>query len=311
VDAAAATSVFPLSGVSANVPVEFPDRAPASPGERPGAEFVTATPGYFRLMSIPVMRGRDFEDFDRADSAFVAVVNREMAERYFPNQDPIGKFVRVLGPKPRMIVGIVGNTRQRALHAEPGPEIYLPHTQFPAGQMFLVIRAQGDEALVAHQLRTELRALDANLPIAAIRTADAVLDETVASRRFSLVLLTLFAGAALALAIIGVFGVVSFAVSQRTKEIGIRMALGASASNVLRRTIAQGMLPVFVGIVLGLLAAHTLTGMMTAMLFDVRPTDPITFGAVVATLVAAALAAAWIPARRAARVDPLVALRYE
>jgi putative ABC transport system permease protein len=311
VDAAAATSVFPLSGVSANVPVEFQDRAPAAPGERPGAEFVTVTPGYFRLMSIPVLRGRDFEGSDRTDSAFVAVVNREMAERYFPNQDPIGQFVRVLGPKPRMIVGIVGNTRQRALHAEPGPEIYVPHTQFPAGQMFLVVRAQGDEAIVARQLRTDLRALEGDLPIAAIRTAGDLLDEMLSPRRFSLILLTLFAGAALALAIVGVFGVVSFAVSQQTKEIGIRMALGATASNVLRRTISQGMLPVIIGVVLGLLAARMLTGMLATMLFDVRPTDPITFGAVIATLLVAALAAAWIPARRAARVDPLMALRYE
>ena len=146
---------FPFSGVSANVPIEFPDRAPAAAGERPGADFVTVTPGYFRLMSIPVLRGRDFESADRADSAIVAVISRAMADRHFPNQDPIGEFVRVLGPKPRMIVGVVGNTRQRALHSDPGPEIYIPHTQFPAGQMFLVVRAQGDAALVARDLRTE------------------------------------------------------------------------------------------------------------------------------------------------------------
>ena len=311
VEASAATSVVPFSGVSANVPVEFPGRAPAAQGERPGADFVTVTPGYFRLMSIPVMRGRDFESVDRADAAFVAVINRAMAERHFPNQDPIGQYVRVLGPKPRMIVGVVGNTRQRALHAEPGPEIYIPHAQFPAGQMFLVVRARGDEALVARELRAGIRALDSNLPIASIRTADEVLDETLSSRRFSMILLTLFAGAALGLAVIGVFGVVSFAVSQRTKEIGIRMALGATASDVLRRTISQGMFPVLAGVAIGLLAARALTVLLTAMLFDVRPSDPLTFGAVLATLLVTALTSAWIPARRAARVDPLVALRYE
>jgi len=311
VEAAAATSVFPFSGVSANVPVEFPDRPAAAPGERPGADFVTVTPGYFGLMSVPVLRGRDFDASDGAESVFVAVVNRAMAERHFPNQDPIGQFIRVMGPKPRRIVGIVGNTRQRALHSDPGPEVYIPHTQFPAGQMFLVVRARGDEAAVARQLRTEIRALDGNLPIASIRTAHDTLDQSLSARRFSLMLLTLFAGAALGLAAIGIFGVVSFAVSQRTKEIGIRMALGASASHVLRRTILQGMLPVAAGVGLGLFAARALTGMMTAMLFDTRASDPLTFFGVVATLVLTALAAAWIPARRAARVDPIVALRYE
>ena len=311
VNAAAATSVFPFSGVSANVPVEFPDRAAAAPGERPGADFVTVTPGYFRLMSIPVLSGRDFEGSDRADSAFVAVVNRAMAERHFPNQDPIGQYVRVLGPKPRMIVGIVGDTLQRGLHSSPGPEIYIPHTQFPAGQMFLVVRASGDEALVMRQLRAEIRSLDRDVPIASIRTAEDVLDDTLSSRRFSVILLTLFAATALGLAAIGVFGVVSFAVSQRTKEIGIRMALGATASNVLRRTMSQGMLPVLVGMLLGLMTARALTGMLTAMLFGVDPADPLTLMGVVTVLLMTALAAAWIPARRAARVDPLVALRYE
>ncbi len=311
VDAVAATSVFPFSGASANVPVEFPGRGSDAPGERPGADFVTVTPGYFRLMSILVLRGRDFETSDRADAAFVAVVNRAMADRYFPNQDPIGQYVRVLGPKPRMIVGIVGDTRQRALHSNPGPEVYIPHTQFPAGQMFLVVRASGDEALVTRQLRTEIRSLDRDLPIASIRTAEDVLDETLSSRRFSLILMTLFAATALGLAAIGVFGVVSFAVSQRTKEIGIRMALGATASNVLRRAVSQGMLPVAVGMLLGLIAARALTGMLTAMLFGVDPADPLTLVGVVTALLVTALAAAWIPARKAARVDPIVALRYE
>ena len=145
VETAAATSVFPFSGVNANVLFEIEGRTLGGPGERPGADLVTATPGYFQTLRIPLVRGRDFESSDRPDSQFVTVINRAMAERFFPNQDPIGQFVRILGPKPRMVVGIVGNTRQRALHSGPQPEVYIPHTQFPAGQMFLVVRARGDE----------------------------------------------------------------------------------------------------------------------------------------------------------------------
>ena len=311
VETAAATSVFPFSGVSANVMFEIAGRTLGGPGERPGADVVTVTPGYFQTLRIPFLRGRDFESADRSGSQFVAVVNRAMAERFFPDQDPIGQFVTILGPKPRMIVGIVGNTRQRALHSEPQPEIYIPHTQFPAGQMFLVVRTRSDEAIVANQLRTELRTLDSELPIAAIRTADDVLDETLSPRRFSLIMLTLFAMAALGLAIVGVFGVVAFGVSQRTREIGIRVALGATSSNVLRQAIWQGMLPVLVGLLIGLVAARSMTDMMTTMLFGIRPSDPITIAGVIVTLSAAALAAAWIPARKAVKVDPMVALRYE
>ncbi len=311
VESAAATSVFPFSGVSANVLFEIEGRTLGAAGERPGADFVTATPGYFQTLRIPLLRGREFDRSDRPDSQFVAVVNRAMADRFFPNQDPIGQFVRILGPKPRMIVGVVGNTRQRELHSEPQPEVYVPHTQFPAGQMFLVVRARGDEALVVNRLRTELRALDSELPIAAIRTAEDVLDETLSSRRFSLIMLTLFATAALGLAIVGVFGVVAFGVSQRTREIGIRVALGATSSNVLRQAIWQGMLPVIVGMVAGLAAARSLTSMMASMLFGITPSDPITIAGVVVTLSIAGLIAAWIPARKAAKVDPMVALRYE
>jgi putative ABC transport system permease protein len=312
VETAAATSVFPFSGVSANVIFEIAGRVLGGAGERPGADLVTATPGYFQTLRIPLLRGRDFDDSDQSSSRFVAVINREMAERFFPEQDPIGQFVRILGPKPRMIVGIVGNTRQRALQAEPQPEIYIPHTQFPAGQMFLVVRAaRGDETVVVNQLRTALRALDGELPVAAIRTAEDVLDETLSPRRFNLIMLTLFAAAALCLAAVGVFGVVAFGVSQRTREIGIRIALGATSSAVLRRAIWQGMLPVLVGMGVGLAAARSMTGLMASMLFGVRPSDPLTIAGVVATLSTAALAAAWIPARRAAKVDPMIALRFE
>jgi putative ABC transport system permease protein len=311
VETAAATSVFPFSGVNANVLFEIEGRTLGRPGERPGADLVTATPGYFQTLRIPLLRGRDFERADRPASQFVAVINRATADRFFPDQDPIGQFVRILGPKPRMIVGIVGNTRQRELHSEPQPEIYIPHTQFPAGQMFLVVRTRQDEALIASRLRTELRALDSELPIATIRTAEDVLDDTLLARRFSLILLSLFACAALGLATLGVFGVVAFGVAQQTREIGIRIALGATTSSVLRQTLWRGMFPVIVGMLLGLAAARALTGMMTSMLFEVRPADPITIAGVAVTLIGAALAAAWIPARRASKVDPMVALRHE
>jgi putative ABC transport system permease protein len=311
VETAAATSVFPFSGVNANVMFEIEGRALGVPGERPGADFVTTTAGYFQALRIPVLRGRDFDALDRPDSQSVAVINRAMAERYFANQDPIGKFVRILGPRPRMIVGIVGDTRQRALQSAPQPEIYVPHTQFPAGQMFLVVRTRGDRAPVINQLRAELRALDSDLPIATIRTAEDVLDDTLSPRRFSLIMLTLFAAAALGLAVVGVSGTVSFGVSQRTREMGIRVALGATSSNVLRQAMWQGMLPVTAGLAIGLVAARSLTTMLSAMLFETRPSDPATMVAVIATLASAALAAAWLPARRAAKVDLMVVLRYE
>ena len=309
VDAAAATSVFPLAGVNANVPIEIIGRPPAAPGERPSAELVTATPGYFNTMSIPVVAGRDFESADRVDSQFVAIISRSMADRLFPNQDPIGQSVRVLGPKPRTIVGIVGDTRQRALHARRRLRSTFPTHSFRREACSLSCAAQGDPAQLSNQLRAELRALDRNLPIATIRTGEQVLDETLSSRRFSLVLLTAFAASALGLAAVGVFGVMSFTVAQRTKEIGIRMALGASSADVLRRTIVQGMIPVIAGTLVGLAAARASAKALDTMLFGTQPSDPATFFGVVVTLLVVATVAAWIPARSAARVDPTVALR--
>jgi predicted permease len=311
VETAAATSVFPFSGVSANVIFEIEGRTLGSPGEKPGADFVTATPGYFQTLRIPLVRGRDFESSDRPDSQFVAVINRAMAERFFPGQDPIGQFVRILGPEPRMIVGIVANTRQRALHAEPQPEIYVPHTQFPAGQMFLVARARGDETLLVNRLRTELRALDSELPIAAVRTAEDVLDETLSPRRFNVIMLTLFAIAALGLAAVGVFGVVAFGVSQQTREIGIRIALGANARSVVALMLKRTMRPVVIGATIGLAAAVGVSQVLSSVLFGVSPVDPVALLGALLVVAGVAFAAGTLPARRAARVDPSRTLHYE
>ena len=312
VEMVAATSVFPFSGVSANVVFTIDGRPPAAPGELTSANFSAATPAYFRAMDMPIVAGRGFESADRAGSPFVAVVNRAMAERYFPGQNPIGQVIRILGPAPRTIVGVIADVRQRALHLPAEPEIYVPHTQFPTGGMFLVVRSRGDRPeQLAGSVRAAVRAVDRNLPIAAIRTGREILGETLSSRRLSLVLLSIFAAIALALSAIGVYGVLSFTVSQQSREIGIRMALGAAARDVLGLMLWKGLWPVAAGLLIGLGAALGATRVLAAMLFEVRPSDPLTLAGVVALLVTAAFAAVMVPARRATRVDPLTAVRCE
>ena len=312
VETAAAVSVFPFAGVSANVVFTTPARPPSAPGDILTANFSAATPGYFRAMGIPLVAGRGFETADHAGAPFVAVVNRAMAERYFPGQDPIGQVVRILGPKPRTIVGVIPNLRQRALQIPVEPEIHVPHSQFPTGGMFLVVRARSDrpEGLAA-PVRAAVRSIDRDLPIASVRTGKDLIGETLSERRLSLVLLSAFAAVALVLSVIGVYGVLSFTVSHQTKEIGIRMALGAAGRDVLGLMLWKGLWPVVAGLTLGIGAALGATRVLTTMLFEVRPSDPVTLLAVVALLLAAAFVAVLVPARRAARVDPLIAVRCE
>jgi predicted permease len=312
VETAAAVSVFPFSGTSANVVFTSPARPPSAPGDILTANFSAATPGYFSAMGIPLIAGRGFESQDHADAPFVAVVNRAMADRYFQGQQPIGQVVRILGPKPRTIVGVVPNLRQRALHTPAEPEIYVPHKQFPTGGMFLVARARPDRPeRLAGAVRTVVRSMDRDLPIASIRTGEQLIGETLSSRRFSLVLLSVFAGVALVLSVVGIFGVLSFTVSQQTKEIGIRMALGAAARDVLGLMLWKGLWPVVVGLTLGIGAALAATRALATMLFEVRTSDPLTLLAVAVLLITAAFVAVLVPARRAARLDPLIAVRCE
>ena len=312
VETAAAVSVFPFSGTSANVVFTIPARPPAAPGDFLTANFSAATPGYFRAMGIPLVAGRGIEDGDHADAPFVAVVNRAMAERYFPDTDPIGQVIRIYGPKPRMIVGVIPNLRQRALHIPEEPEVYVPHGQTPLGGMFLVVRARSDRPeRLAASVREAVRSTDRDLPIASIRTGAQIIDDTLSSRRLSLVLLSVFAAVALVLSVIGVYGVLSFTVSQQTKEIGIRMALGAAARDVLGLMLWKGLWPVVIGLTVGIGAAIGATRVLATMLFEVHPSDPLTIAGVALVLLTAAFAAVLVPARRAARVDPLIAVRSE
>jgi len=312
VESAAAVSVFPFAGVSANVVFTTPARPPSAPGEFLTANFSSATPGYFRAMGIPLVAGRGFEAADHAGAPFVVVVNRAMADRYFPGQNPIGQIVRILGPKPRTIVGVIPDLRQRALQIPSEPEIYAPHSQFPAGGMFLVVRSRTDRPeRLAASVRAAVRSVDRDLPIASVRTGAELVGETLSARRLSLVLLSVFAAVALALSAIGVYGVLSFTVSQQTREIGIRMALGAARRDVLALTVWKGLWPVAAGLAVGIGAALGTTRVLTTMLFEVQPSDPLTIAGVASLLLTAAFLAVLVPARRAARVDPLIALRSE
>ena len=309
---AAAVSVFPFSGTSANVVFTIAGRPPSAPGNVLTANFSAVTPGYFHTIGIPLAAGRAFERADHAAAPFVAVVNQAMADRYFPGQNPIGQFVQILGPNPRQIVGVIPNLRQRALHLTAEPEIYAPHAQFPAGGMFLVVHTRHDAPeRAAASVRGVVRSVDRDPPIASMRTGAELMRETTSSRRQTMVLLSVFAVLALMLSVVGVYAVLSFTVSQQTSEIGIRMALGATSSDVLRMMVAKGLLPVALGLLLGTGAALTSTRVLSQMLFEVGPSDPATLAGVALVLLTAAVAAVIIPARRATRVDPLLALRCE
>jgi putative ABC transport system permease protein len=307
---AAAVSAFPFSGTTADVTFAIPSQSPPPPGQGPNAAFAAVTPGYFRTIGVDVVSGRGLESNDHADAPLVAVVNRAMVNRYFSGQDPIGQTVRILGPRPRTIVGVVQDILQRGLDRAPEPEIYVPHAQSPLGGMFLVVRSANarPERLIA-PMRAEIRNLDANVPIANVQTADELLNGTLSSRRFSMLLLSIFGGAALLLVIVGIYGVLSYAVAQRTAEIGIRMALGAARPQVIRLMIWNGMWPALLGLVIGIAAAAGVSQVLAHALFEIQPQDPMTYAAVAVLVVTTALAAAYLPARRASLVDPRTALQ--
>jgi len=307
---AAAVSVFPFSGVSANVAFTIAGRSDSA--TLLTANFAAATPGYFRAMSIPLLVGRGFETGDSANAPFVAVINRSMADRYFPGQNPLGQKIQILGPKPRQIVGIIPNLRQRALHLSPEPEIYVPHAQFPTGGMFLVVRTNTDRPeRAASSLRAAVRSVSRDVPIASIRTGNQLIGDTMASRQLNLVLLSVFAALALILSVIGVYGVLSFTVSRQAPEIGVRMALGATSADVLRMIVGDGLRLTTAGITAGLIVAVLATRLLTRYLFGVSPVDITTFGATAAFFAAVALVATWLPARRAVLGTPMRVLREE
>jgi putative ABC transport system permease protein len=285
------------------------------------SEFYTAngswvSDDYFRAMGIPIKNGRAFTGEDRADTTPSIVINETMARRFWPGQSAIGKRIRWGGWNPTgwlTVVGVAGDVKLSSLEMASTPTVYMPVFQIPRirRDAIFIARTAGDPATLAAAMRREINAVDAGLPVYSARTMNEVIAESVAQRKFSMILLTAFAAIALLLAAIGLYGVLSYAVTQRTQEIGVRMALGADRRDVLLMVIGRGMKFTLVGAGAGLVASLALTRFMKGMLFGVTASDPLTFATVAALLLAVAWLACWIPARRATQIDPLAALRCD
>jgi predicted permease len=285
----------------------------------PSANLPTAVaslvaPDTFTALGIPLKRGRDFNDGDSYDAPFTAVINEALARTAFPGQDPIGRimFCGLDSPNPMRIVGVVGDVRQYGPAREPSPEIYMPYEQHPgnATDLSVLVRTATVPDALTETLRRKVRERASDVPVK-FTTMEVSLSQDVAPPRFRTLLLSIFAGVAVCLAIAGIYGVMAYVVAQRSSEIGLRMALGATPGNVLRLLLRQALVLVSAGIASGLAVALGATRLLTSMLFEVRPTDPLTYAAVVTLLAIVALAASYIPARRATKVDPMVALRHE
>ena len=310
VRAAGAISYLPLSGGENMGRFTVEGAPPVNPGNAPRAERRWVTPGYFAAMGIPIRQGRVFTPSDTADQPRVIVINETLAKQFFNSRDPLGQRLRIGGPL-RTIVGVVSDVKSSSLESDVRPQIYLPHAQDPWPPMTVVLHTESDPLAMVSAVRGELKALDALLPAAKIRTMEQVVSNAASSRRFNTALLAFFAGTALLLTTIGIYGVVSFLVGRRRREIGIRMALGARRGDVLRLALQQGMKPVAIGSVAGAIVSLAASRLVESQLYGVSSSDPLTLSCIVALLAAAALLACWLPARRAAKVPPMEALRCD
>jgi len=300
-----------INSLNSSTPISVDEHPPVPPEQHPQTQTNQVSGDYFRAMGIPLRAGRTFNDRDAKGAPSVIVVDESLARRQFPNENPLGKHLH-FWDKAWEIVGVVGGAKYWSLSEGAAPQIYLSYLQVNWGSMSLVVRSQsGDPLRFTGPIRSELAAIDKNQPIHSFKTLEATVSELVAPQRFTTVLLAGFAALAALLAAVGIYGVMSYAVTQRTREIGVRMALGAQPKDVLKVLMTHGFMLVSAGVGLGLAASFALTRLMADLLFGVEPTDKATLGAMTLLLVAVALVACFVPARRAMKVDPLVALRYE
>jgi predicted permease len=308
---------LPLSG-SNNISSFDIEENPAPEGQQPDSPMRIVGPDYFKTMGIPVRQGRGFEPTDQFKSLPVVIVNEQFVQKFFPGKNVVGKHIKPswgIGDEKalmRTIVGVVGNVKHRTLNMEFTPEVYLSASQIPMDSMSIVARTSiSNPTAITSAVRSELAAVDRNIPLVRVRVFDEYLARALARPRFNALLLSIFAGTALLLTAIGIYGVMAYSVSQRTSEIGIRIALGAGKNSIFRLVVGQAMTIVAISLAIGLAGAFAATRLLNSLLFGVGASDPLTFVAIVLLVSAVAFIAAWLPARRATRVDPIVALRAE
>jgi putative ABC transport system permease protein len=313
-----AISDLPVTGSNISDSFTIEGRPPIAKEAEPSTEYHIVTPRYFESMGIPLLSGRDVAQTDTRQTPNVVVINDTFARRHFAGENPLGHRLKLQGQErdPLLIIGVVGNVRQLGLDERLTPEVYVPLLQDPLSpnyqrSMTFVARSNSDPGVIAGSLRAAVASVDKSLPVYSLKPMTEHLYESLARRRFNLILLSIFSCVALVLAAIGIYGVISYGVTQRTHEMGIRMALGAKPRDVLSLVVRQAMLLAFVGVGIGLLASWALTRLMKGLLFSVSVTDPMTFVAIAVLMTLIALLACLLPARRATKVDPLVALRYE
>jgi putative ABC transport system permease protein len=316
VEACGATTSIPLRGIDSKQLFYIEGRPHGSPQDYTGSSSRTITPGYFRALNIAILRGRDVTEQDREGSPGVAVVNEAYQRRFFPGEDPIGKRLKLgRGPdsdSPYLtIVGVVSDIKHTGLNKEAAPEFYLSYLQSPEFLMTVAVKTDREPQAILAAIRNEIAAIDRDQPLAKVALLEQLLSDSVAGQRFNTLLLGLFATLALALAVVGVYGVMSYSAAQRTQEIGIRIALGAQRKDIMKLIVGQGLTLTVIGVAIGLIASYGLTRLLEKFLFGISATDTMIFAAVSVLLCAVTLLACFIPARRATRVDPMVALRYE
>lgn len=313
VQSAALIRGLPLTGNSASVRISLPDRETPPKGQEPQVQFNTATPDYFATMGIPFVQGRLFNDGDRLDTPAVLIINQTTARRFWPGQDPIGKQIKFVGGDgtPGTVVGIVGDAKHDWLSEEQRPQIYDCYSQDPGLFATVVVRTKVEPMSLSQAVREAVWKVDKEQPVWKVRTVESLMAYNVADKRFLMLLMVVFAALALTITAIGLYGVVNYTVGRRTHEIGIRMALGARAGDVLKLVVSQGMRLAMTGVGVGLIASFALTRFIQSLLFGISATDALTFTSVSALLGGVALLACYIPARRATKVNPLIALRHE